>query len=116
MMDEGLLAAVYAHPDDHAPRLVLADWLDEHGGEWGQQQAAILGRPGRWRLCSEPCRRRISLTWVADDGNAVQLPDAVALLGCDQPECGRDVYLLLERSAGRWLCEEHRHSRRPRRG
>src|SRR5881275_2195430 len=30
-----LLAAVLAAPDDDAPRLVYADWLDEHGRpEW----------------------------------------------------------------------------------
>lgn len=112
MVDEGLLATVYARPDDHAPRLVFADWLEERGGEWGQYQAAVLRRPGRWRMCSEPCRQRVSLTWEADDGDTVQLPDAAALVGCDRKGCGRDVYLLLERSAGRWLCEEHRPGRR----
>lgn len=30
-MHPDLLAAVIAHPDDDVPRLVLADWLDEHG-------------------------------------------------------------------------------------
>jgi uncharacterized protein (TIGR02996 family) len=29
--EEALLAAVYANPDDDTPRLVYADWLDEHG-------------------------------------------------------------------------------------
>jgi uncharacterized protein (TIGR02996 family) len=28
---EALLAAVCEHPDDDTPRLVFADWLDEHG-------------------------------------------------------------------------------------
>src|SRR5262245_45387884 len=28
---DALLAAVHAAPDDDAPRLVFADWLDEHG-------------------------------------------------------------------------------------
>jgi uncharacterized protein (TIGR02996 family) len=28
---DGLLAAIRAEPDDDTPRLVLADWLDEHG-------------------------------------------------------------------------------------
>lgn len=30
-MFESLLATVIAHPDDDAPRLVMADWLDENG-------------------------------------------------------------------------------------
>src|SRR5436309_2065212 len=29
--DDGLLRAILAAPDDDAPRLVYADWLDEHG-------------------------------------------------------------------------------------
>jgi uncharacterized protein (TIGR02996 family) len=29
--DQALLAAVLAAPDDDAPRLIYADWLDEHG-------------------------------------------------------------------------------------
>jgi uncharacterized protein (TIGR02996 family) len=28
---DALLRAVVANPDDDAPRLVYADWLDEHG-------------------------------------------------------------------------------------
>jgi uncharacterized protein (TIGR02996 family) len=31
MTDVALLAAIRAAPDDDAPRLVYADWLDEHG-------------------------------------------------------------------------------------
>lgn len=29
--ERALLAAIIAHPDDDTPRLVYADWLDEHG-------------------------------------------------------------------------------------
>src|SRR5262245_44558022 len=28
---EALLAAIYDAPDDDAPRMVFADWLDDHG-------------------------------------------------------------------------------------
>jgi len=31
MTDEGLLAAILAEPDNDEPRLVYADWLDDHG-------------------------------------------------------------------------------------
>jgi uncharacterized protein (TIGR02996 family) len=31
MSDEGFRAAIREHPDDDAPRLIYADWLDEHG-------------------------------------------------------------------------------------
>jgi uncharacterized protein (TIGR02996 family) len=30
---EALYAAILAHPDDDTPRLVFADWLQEHGNE-----------------------------------------------------------------------------------
>ena len=29
--EEAFLEDIVAHPDDDAPRLVFADWLDDHG-------------------------------------------------------------------------------------
>ena len=29
--EDALLAAIAAHPDEDTPRLMYADWLDEHG-------------------------------------------------------------------------------------
>src|SRR5437762_7367117 len=29
--EQGFLAAIREHPDDDTPRLVYADWLDDHG-------------------------------------------------------------------------------------
>jgi len=37
---ELLLRAVFAHPEDDAPRLAYADWLDESGGE--AERAALI--------------------------------------------------------------------------
>src|SRR3954467_769625 len=37
---EILLRAVFAHPEDDAPRLAYADWLDESGGE--PERAALI--------------------------------------------------------------------------
>jgi uncharacterized protein (TIGR02996 family) len=55
---EVLLAEILAHPDDDAPRLVYADWLDDHGGDAEQARAEFIraqceaaGNPG-------PARRR----------------------------------------------------------
>lgn len=50
-MSEGdqLLAAVLANPEDNAPRLIYADWLEEHGQEkkaWPIRQQ--LGPPTSW--------------------------------------------------------------------
>jgi uncharacterized protein (TIGR02996 family) len=39
---EALLADILANPDDDAPRLVYADWLDEHGGEAEQARAEFI--------------------------------------------------------------------------
>jgi uncharacterized protein (TIGR02996 family) len=35
-MHQAFLADVVANPEDDAPRLVYADWLDEHGSAWGE--------------------------------------------------------------------------------
>jgi uncharacterized protein (TIGR02996 family) len=37
-----LLASVLAAPDDDAPRLVLADWLDERGGPGDAERASFI--------------------------------------------------------------------------
>jgi uncharacterized protein (TIGR02996 family) len=40
--EAGLLAAVFAEPHDDAPRLVYADWLDEHGDEHDRARAEFI--------------------------------------------------------------------------
>lgn len=49
--EQALLAAVVATPDDDLPRLVLADWLDEHGqeerAEFIRVQIAVERHPAR---------------------------------------------------------------------
>jgi uncharacterized protein (TIGR02996 family) len=40
--EQALLAAIYAHPLDDAPRLVYADWLDEHGGKANAARAEFI--------------------------------------------------------------------------
>jgi uncharacterized protein (TIGR02996 family) len=43
MSDEAALyAAILAQPDEDTPRLVYADWLDEHGGEAGRARAEFI--------------------------------------------------------------------------
>jgi uncharacterized protein (TIGR02996 family) len=39
---EALLAAVRSEPDDDLPRLALADWLDEHGGDGERAWARLI--------------------------------------------------------------------------
>src|SRR5262249_31364018 len=52
---DALLDAVFAHPDDDTPRLIYADWLDEHGegvhAEFIRRQVELVrvngGPPGQ---------------------------------------------------------------------
>jgi uncharacterized protein (TIGR02996 family) len=39
---QAFLRDILDHPDDDAPRLIYADWLDDHGGEDGQARAAYI--------------------------------------------------------------------------
>src|SRR5262249_54775998 len=47
--DEAFLNDICAHPDDDAPRLIYADWLDEQGrserAEFIRVQCALVARP-----------------------------------------------------------------------
>src|SRR5438105_1544260 len=40
--DDALLGDILEHPDDDVPRLVYADWLDEHGGPAEQARAEFI--------------------------------------------------------------------------
>lgn len=40
--EDALLAAVIADPDADTPRLVYADWLDDHGGDAGRDRAEFI--------------------------------------------------------------------------
>jgi type VI secretion system protein ImpC len=63
--DEAFLQAIFQAPDDDAPRLVYADWLEEHGqperAEFIRVQCA-LARPGQ-DLRREADRRRAQELW-----------------------------------------------------
>src|SRR5438067_1315196 len=41
---EGFLQDILAHPEDDAPRLIYADWLDENAGPDGRDRAAFIRR------------------------------------------------------------------------
>ena len=41
-LEGAFLADIIAHPADDAPRLVYADWLEEHGDEKDQDRAAFI--------------------------------------------------------------------------
>src|SRR5438128_7999305 len=56
---DALLAAICANPDEDTPRLMFADWLDEHGGEAGATRAEFI-------------RLQCELARLADDGGDSQ--------------------------------------------
>ena len=56
-IEDAFLHDILAHPDDDAPRLIYADWLDEHNdprGEFIRTQCALAQLseedPRRWPL------------------------------------------------------------------
>lgn len=81
--ERALLAAILAAPGDDTPRLVYADWLDEHGRS---EQAAII-RCDYWRLGGNPAGHHHFLKHYPDlCDRLVYLPGAtpevIALVRC----------------------------------
>ena len=62
---EAFLSAILAHPDDDLPRLVFADWLDEHGdparAEFIRLQCELARLPARARRRTALERREAEL-------------------------------------------------------
>jgi uncharacterized protein (TIGR02996 family) len=80
VIEDELLAAILAAPDDDAPRLVLADWLSERGDPRGEQIAvevalarAAPDAPDRGRLAERAAELRTSIGKPTIDGLAVEL-------------------------------------------
>lgn len=68
--DEAFLEAIREHPNDDAPRLIYADWLEEHGGRAGAARAEFI------RIQCE--RERVpfrSPRWYALDSHASALQE-----------------------------------------
>jgi uncharacterized protein (TIGR02996 family) len=57
-LDSAILADVVAHPEDDAPRLVLADWLDDHGQSDRAAFIRVQVELARARLPGGAARRR----------------------------------------------------------
>jgi uncharacterized protein (TIGR02996 family) len=57
---EAFMAAILAAPDDDTPRLVFADWLDEHGTEADRARAALIRAQCRFEVLPAG-RERIKL-------------------------------------------------------
>ena len=114
-----MVLAVLASPDDPGPRLILADWIDEHGGD-----ASYLRQPGDWFLPLYPGRSRVAGVddWMGPDRQRLCWSDGrtgmdLGIVPLAIP-CGAstlqdasvphdDDLLAFRRYAGtaRWLCE-----------
>jgi uncharacterized protein (TIGR02996 family) len=68
---DALLDAIFDHPDDDTPRLVYADWLQEHGQEDYAQFIRLQCAAAREKLWSEEANRlwvEIGRVWYRLDG------------------------------------------------
>jgi uncharacterized protein (TIGR02996 family) len=86
---QSLYAGICAQPDEDTPRLALADWLDEEGGEENQFRADLIRthcRHAREETWSKPWRE-LNARWqevsmkVADQERAGKLPWLAHLKG-----------------------------------
>lgn len=67
-----LMAAIIANPEEDTPRLMFADWLDEHGGEHDRARAAFIRLQVEAARLPERDKRRKKLeasAWVLADGH-----------------------------------------------
>jgi uncharacterized protein (TIGR02996 family) len=78
--DFAFLREIVAHPDDDAPRLIYADWLEEHGdprGEFIRLQCELARLPdggpqrGRLKTRSEQLLSGRHIRWANDIGALV---------------------------------------------
>jgi uncharacterized protein (TIGR02996 family) len=105
---DDLLRAVLAEPDDDAPRLVLADWLEEYGDDADRARAAFI------RVQCELARREsLSIPLHRGSGPATDIVFAPKpRLNPDYAENLQRMRLLRRRERellgawqGRWTCD-----------
>lgn len=97
---EAFRRAIAADPDNDAPRLIYADWLDENGQP---QDAAMLRKPGMVRAFAPGHEKTSMYAWVTrqEDGCL-----RYSYLGNHKPPgrcplCDQPAYFRLP---GDWLC------------
>lgn len=96
-----LLAALLEAPDELSPRLVLADWLEEHGGdsERGDNRPCWLRLNGHWELGVEDAR--LLLFWyVLFSHNRYRLGPLPEALRPRCADCAKPAWL-------RWPAPNH---------
>src|SRR6516225_3050806 len=64
---KSLLAAILAAPEDDAPRLVYADWLEEHGGADDLARSELIRAQCRLAHLPEDDPIAFDLRWRAEE-------------------------------------------------
>ena len=101
-IEDELLAAIVAAPDDDAPRLVYADWLSERGDPRGEQIAVEIAlaraapdAPERGRLVERAEALRASIAEPTVDGIAVEFRSTRGMI--EHAKLALDALLARER-------------------
>lgn len=100
--DELLLAAL-ADPCDGARRLVLADWIEDHGGD-----AAPLRRAGYWLLlppATNSATNRLVCWQAGRDLMALADLPVYRACRCAEKDCRSDFGQMV--LGGQWCCGNH---------
>jgi uncharacterized protein (TIGR02996 family) len=65
MMDDAFLADIVEHPDDDTPRLVYADWLEDHGEEAQAEFIRVRCELARLGVVEGAAHASVAMAWVA---------------------------------------------------
>src|SRR4051812_31952597 len=87
MSHEGFLREICEHPDDDAPRLIYADWLDENGqpdrAEFIRVQIELAGPPGEnTKKRRNHLERRVRQLWKKHGKTWSKQPGSIDNLDC----------------------------------
>lgn len=109
--ESALLAAVLDHPTDDMPRLILADWLEEHG-------RVVEAHGQRWQAANNKRPHQITgeypFMWTSEGGLPEALPhaglprDVCRAMGFQEWQC-YSTLAIAERSLADvlWLMRHH---------
>ncbi|QJW93152.1 TIGR02996 domain-containing protein [Frigoriglobus tundricola] len=98
---DALLRAICANPDDDTPRLVYADWLDEHGDRRDRARAGLIRASISIHRGIVPTCNRITGDNVTREG----LVSPVKRCRCDWCKLSRRSWMASRSYAGEWRGE-----------
>ncbi len=92
MERESLYAAICANPRDDLPKLVFADWLDEHGDAVDRAHAELIRIQCEWETDAMTSERAVEPYRIEEDGDLLL---ASAKLAKSDPEAAHALALLI---------------------